>query len=63
MKTITLSLLAFLTFFTINAQNNLVRNPSIAVHFFFDDFQTAADIRSQGLANVLRDKQGLKLIV
>ena len=61
MKTITLIFISFILFLTINAQNNLIRNPSIAVHFFFDDFQTASDLRNQGLANVLRDKQWSKI--
>ncbi len=61
MKAITLSFLTVILFLHTNAQNNLIRNPSIAVHFLFDDFQTATDLRNQGLANVLRDNQWSKV--
>ena len=61
MKKTTLAFLAVILFLNINAQNNLIRNPSVAIHFFFDDFQTATDLRAQGLANVLRDKQWSKI--
>lgn len=61
MKSLILLFFAIIFFISINAQNNLIRNPSIAIHFLFDDFQTATDLRAQGLANVLRDKQWSKI--
>ena len=61
MKSFTLAFLAIFCFININAQNYTIRNPSVAIHFIFDDFQTATDLRAQGLANVLRDKQWSKI--
>lgn len=35
--------------------------PSLGVHFFFNDFQTAAELRANGLNNVLREKNFTKI--
>lgn len=43
------------------AQSRQVKLPSLGIHFFFDDFQTAADIRNKGLSNVVRENQYSKL--
>ena len=43
------------------AQTRQVKLPSLGIHFFFDDFQTAADIRNKGLSNVVRENQYSKL--
>jgi OOP family OmpA-OmpF porin len=47
--------LAFLT--TAFAQNDYKKLPSLGVNFGLFDFQTATDIRTVGLSNVLKDKQ------
>lgn len=41
-------------------QNDYKKLPSLGAHLFFNDFQTAAEVRSNGLANVVRDKQWSK---
>ena len=55
MKKIILSLLLFCLFFTTFAQTDYVRKPSFAIHLFFDDFQTAANIRANGLSSALKN--------
>jgi len=42
------------------SQSRQVKLPSLGVHFFFNDFQTAADIRDHGLSNVIRENQFFK---
>jgi outer membrane protein OmpA-like peptidoglycan-associated protein len=50
-----------LSFFTNSfAQDNYIKRPSLEIRFFFIDFKTAADIRTNGLANVVRDKSLFK---
>ncbi len=39
------------------AQDNYKKAPAFGIHFFFDDFQTALDIRSAGVQNVLKNNQ------
>lgn len=39
------------------AQNDYKKKPAIGVHFVLNDFQTASDVRSLGLANVIKSKQ------
>lgn len=42
------------------AQSKQVKLPSLGVHFLFNDFQTAADVRDHGLSNVIRENQYTK---
>ncbi|MCW3090790.1 MAG: OmpA family protein [Ferruginibacter sp.] len=56
-----------LSFFTIVllvinsfAQNEYKKLPSLGIHFFFDDFTTAAELRNNGLASVIRNKNWTK---
>ncbi|MBK7883697.1 MAG: hypothetical protein IPJ81_07760 [Chitinophagaceae bacterium] len=49
-----LSMGAFATSF---AQNDYKKQPALAVSFILNDFQTAADLRASGFANVIIDKQ------
>lgn len=53
MKKIFLSLLVVSAFAPSFAQSSYKKSPSLAIHFFFDDFKTAADISANGLSNVL----------
>ena len=57
MKKIILSLLAIGFLFPAFAQTNYIKDPALAIHFLFNDFQTASDIRTFGLTRVLNDKQ------
>lgn len=61
MKKIILSLLSLFICAVSFAQNDNRKLPSLGVHFFLNDFATAADIRAVGLANVIRDKQYSKI--
>lgn len=60
MKKITLSLLAGLACTMAVAQKDYTKAPSFGIHFALNDFQTAADIRSMGLSNVLKANQWSK---
>jgi OmpA-OmpF porin, OOP family len=60
MKKIILSFLSFVLFINAFAQNEYKKLPSLGVHFFFTDFKTASELRSGGLANVIRDKNWSK---
>ena len=60
MKKFILSLLTLLFLSTAFSQD-YTKPPSFGIHFFFDDFQTPADIKANGLKQVLRDKQYGKL--
>lgn len=55
MKKIFLSLLVLGILIDCFAQSEYKKVPSIGVHFFYNDFQTAQDLRTNGLANVLKD--------
>jgi OOP family OmpA-OmpF porin len=55
MKKIILCFLAVALAATTFGQTDYVRRPSFAMHLFFDDFQTASDIRSSGLATALKN--------
>ncbi|MEP6616754.1 MAG: OmpA family protein [Ginsengibacter sp.] len=60
MKKIFTSIL-ILSFFTSSfSQNNYIKRPSLAVSFFLNDFQTASEIRANGLVSVLRNKNFFK---
>ncbi len=56
MKKIILSFLAYSLCILTYAQKDYVRNPSFGIHLFFDDFQSAADIRANGLSSFLQQK-------
>ena len=61
MKKIILSLLTLFICAVTFAQNDYRKLPSLGVHFFLNDFATAADIRAVGLANVIRDNKYSKI--
>lgn len=53
-------LFVFLTlglFATSFGQGEYKKRPSFGIHFFMNDFNTAADLRSGGLVNVLKSKE------
>lgn len=56
MKKLFLSLLCFGLLLTCFAQNEYKKNPSIGIHFLYNDFETPEQLRSQGFANVIRSK-------
>lgn len=60
MKKLFLSLLAIGSLITVFAQNEYKKNPSIGIHFLYNDFQTAQDLRTKGLADVIRNKNWKK---
>ena len=60
MKKIFLSLLAVGSLMNLLAQNEYKKTPSVGIHFFYNDFQTAQELRTQGIANVIRDKNWKK---
>ncbi len=55
-----MSLLAMGMFLTAFSQNDYRKRPALGVHFTMTDFQTAADLRSAGLASVIKSKQFAK---
>jgi OmpA-OmpF porin, OOP family len=57
MKKILLSFLSLGLMITAFGQNDHQKPLSLGVHFFLNDFQTAADIRTIGLSNTVRSKQ------
>lgn len=60
MKRYILTFLACSLFISTYAQKDYVRNPSFGIHLFFDDFQTASDIRTFGLSNTLKNYSSSK---
>ncbi|MEP7108429.1 MAG: OmpA family protein [Ferruginibacter sp.] len=60
MKKLILSFLAFGLFINSFAQNEYKKLPSLGIHFFFNDFKTAAELRNDGLASVIRAKNWSK---
>jgi OmpA-OmpF porin, OOP family len=60
MKKCMLSMGAMIVCIIAMAQNDYKKNPAIGVQFVLNDFRTAADIRSTGLAEVLKAKQWSK---
>ncbi|MES2431799.1 MAG: OmpA family protein [Bacteroidota bacterium] len=60
MKKILLSLATLLLLTNAFAQNEYKKPPSFGVHFFYNDFVTAAEIRSTSLNNVLRSNDWRK---
>ncbi len=61
MKKLTLSLLTLIICAGAFAQNDYKKLPSLGVHFILNDYSTAAELRANGLSNVLRDKQFSKV--
>ena len=53
MKKILLSFLAFGIFLVSFGQNDNKKRPSLALHFLLNDFKTASDIKSNGLARTI----------
>ncbi|MEO5890046.1 MAG: OmpA family protein [Ferruginibacter sp.] len=60
MKKIILSFLAIGLLTVSFAQDDYKKLPSLGVHFFFTDFKTAAELRSDGLPSVLKAKNWSK---
>ena len=60
MKKIILSILILGLFLNSIAQENYKKLPALGLHFLFNDFKTAAELRTGGLANVVRNKKWLK---
>ncbi len=60
MKKLTLSIITLVVCTVTYSQNEYKKLPSLGIHLFFNDFQTAAEMRSSGLGNVVRDKQWSK---
>ncbi len=56
MKKILLSFLVLGLFANSYGQNDLKKRPTLAVHFFLNDFKSAAAIRATSLSEVLRSK-------
>jgi hypothetical protein len=55
MRRIMLSFLAIVSCTFVFGQNDYKKPMSLGVHYFFNDFQTAADLRTDGLSNVLKE--------
>ena len=53
MKKCMLSLLAIVLCTVVFGQNDYKKGPTLGVHFILNDFKTAADLRANGLSNVL----------
>ncbi len=60
MKKFILSALTLITCAISYAQDDYQKLPSFGVHFFFNDFATAADLRATSLVEVLNNKQYTK---
>ena len=53
MKKLLILSFIFIQFLPGSAQNMKLKTPSLGVSFFLNDFQAAADVRSQGIASVI----------
>ena len=60
MKKLFLSIITLVVCAMSYGQSDYKKLPSLGIHMFFNDFQTASDLRKNGLADVLRDKQWTK---
>jgi outer membrane protein OmpA-like peptidoglycan-associated protein len=56
MKKIILSLFSCCLLINCFAQTDYIKNPSVGIHFFYNDFETAQELRTGGLASVIRTK-------
>ena len=61
MKKIILLLISMGLFVYSFAQSDYRKKPALGVHFFLNDFQSAADIRANGLTSLLKSNQWTKL--
>ncbi len=57
MKKILLFILALGSFVFSFAQSDYQKRPSLGIHLLLDDFASAQDVRTMGLANLLKSKQ------
>src|SRR6187397_2421561 len=55
MKKIILSFLAFGLLINSFAQNEYKKQSALGIHFLFFDFKTAAELKNNGLANVINE--------
>ncbi len=60
MKKFILSCLAIAICTIVFGQNDYRKSRTLGVHFLFNDFQTAADLRADGLSNVLKEDEWSK---
>lgn len=60
MKKIILAIFTFGLLSNSFAQENYKKLPALGLHFLFNDFKTAAELRSGGLASVIRNKNWSK---
>ena len=60
MKKLILSIITLIVCTITYGQNSYKKQPTLGIQLFFNDFQTASDIRSVGLANVIKDKNFAK---
>ncbi len=54
---LSLPALMFLAVTAFSQGNDYIKGPALGIHFLFNDFSTAANIRSSSLNTILRDKQ------
>lgn len=54
---VSLLTLVFLGLTALSQNNDYIKGPALGIHFLFNDFSTAASIRSSSLNSVLRNKQ------
>src|SRR5690349_6639253 len=57
MKKYILSILLLGFILNSHAQDDSKKQPSLGVHFFLNDFQTAAELRQSGLTDVIKNNQ------
>ena len=55
MKRFMLSFLAIVSFTVVFGQTDYKKPRSLGIHYIFNDFETAADLRTDGLSTVLKD--------
>src|ERR1700710_1243015 len=61
MKKLFFTLLTFAFFASSFAQEDYRKRSSLGVNFFLNDFQTASDLRTYGVGNVIRNKNFFKI--
>src|SRR5436190_23953106 len=60
MRRFMLSFLAIVSCSFVFGQNDYKKPKSLGVHFLFNDFETAADLRTNGLSDVLKENEWSK---
>lgn len=60
MKKFMLSFGAFILLTNVFAQNDYKKPASLGVHFFYDDFKTAAEVRASSISDVLKNNDWRK---